>query len=271
MARERLLKPSFFLNEELARLAPITRLFFAGLWCEADREGRLEDRPERLKAKVLPYDQANGETMVRELAESGFVQRYVVDGQRLLQVRTFGKHQRPHPKEAQSVFPPPCDAKKPRKVSGEQVESRLLAAEIPSESSLSSLSSESSRSYSPQTPRLQRVASEQVQFALATWKTVFGETAAFSPASERVFDGLGLSLDEIERAIRGYCDALVARQKKAAAKWTERTGRVNGATPLEMGLPMPKLEGCFRNAAYARRHIALAGPLDSPVLNRNAH
>ena len=43
--RTRLLKPGFFMNEELARLPVRARLLFAGLWCLADREGRLEDRP----------------------------------------------------------------------------------------------------------------------------------------------------------------------------------------------------------------------------------
>ena len=56
MARARNLKPSFFTNDKLAELHPLGRLLFAGLWTIADREGRLEDRPKRIKTDVsLPY------------------------------------------------------------------------------------------------------------------------------------------------------------------------------------------------------------------------
>ena len=49
MARARNIKPGFFLNEELGVLPPLVRILFAGLWCIADRDGRLEDRPKRIK------------------------------------------------------------------------------------------------------------------------------------------------------------------------------------------------------------------------------
>ena len=50
MARARNIKPGFFANENLAECDPLARLLFAGLWCLADREGRLEDRPKRIAA-----------------------------------------------------------------------------------------------------------------------------------------------------------------------------------------------------------------------------
>jgi hypothetical protein len=56
MARARNIKPGFFLNDELAECEPLARLLFAGLWCIADREGRLEDKPKRIKVEILPYD-----------------------------------------------------------------------------------------------------------------------------------------------------------------------------------------------------------------------
>jgi len=34
----------------------LARLLYPGLWMLADREGRLEDRPLRIKAEILPYD-----------------------------------------------------------------------------------------------------------------------------------------------------------------------------------------------------------------------
>lgn len=56
MARSRNIKPAFFFNEQLAEVAPLGRLLFIGLWTIADREGRLEDRPRKIKAEVLAYD-----------------------------------------------------------------------------------------------------------------------------------------------------------------------------------------------------------------------
>lgn len=105
MARKRTLAPGFFKNEELGDCSPLARLLFAGLWCWADREGRLEDRPRRLRAEVLPYDDADGETLVAELAAHGFVERYEVNGLRVLQIVNFRSYQDPHPREATSILP----------------------------------------------------------------------------------------------------------------------------------------------------------------------
>ena len=41
MARTRSIKPSFFDNEILGDLPPLTRLLFIGLWGIADREGQM--------------------------------------------------------------------------------------------------------------------------------------------------------------------------------------------------------------------------------------
>ena len=49
MARARNIKPGFFKNEFLAEMPCEVRLLFIGLWTLADREGRLEDRPKRIK------------------------------------------------------------------------------------------------------------------------------------------------------------------------------------------------------------------------------
>lgn len=107
--RIRTVKPSFFKSENVAELAPLTRLLFVGLWCLADREGRLEDRPRRIKVEVLPYDAVDCEVGLAELAAHGFIARYEVDGVRLIQVRNFTRHQRITGREADtpSAFPPP--------------------------------------------------------------------------------------------------------------------------------------------------------------------
>lgn len=122
MARTRLIKPDFFHDEDLAELPFEARLLFAGLWTIADREGRLEDRPKRIKAQVFPYDDLNVDYLLQRLASAGFISRYSVDGLDVVQVRTFVKHQNPHHREPASVLPTNLSENaKPRLVQGDAV------------------------------------------------------------------------------------------------------------------------------------------------------
>lgn len=107
MARIRSIKPDFFMHDGLAELSTLHRLLFIGLWTQADREGRLEDRPARIKAAVLPYDDADVDDLLWDLAEhrERFVARYEVGGVRYLQVTGFRAHQQPHVKEVPSKIP----------------------------------------------------------------------------------------------------------------------------------------------------------------------
>lgn len=105
MPRARNLKPGFFMNDLLAEVTPLGRLLFAGLWTIADREGRLLDRPKKIKAEVLPFDNCNVERLLDELAKRDFIRRYEADGHRIIQVTNFGKHQNPHIKEPPSSLP----------------------------------------------------------------------------------------------------------------------------------------------------------------------
>lgn len=105
MARSRNIKPGFFLNDELAEVEPLGRLLFAGLWCIADREGRLKDRPKRIKAEVLPYDDCDTDNLLNQLAKHGFITRYTVDGDAYIQIVNFAKHQNPHRNERDSEIP----------------------------------------------------------------------------------------------------------------------------------------------------------------------
>ena len=105
MARTRSLKPQFFKNDLLAECQPLARLLFSGLWCMADAEGRLEYRPLRVKAEVLPYDHCDVDQLVDELEQRGFVRRYTVEDVTILVIPKFLDHQRPHPKEPTESFP----------------------------------------------------------------------------------------------------------------------------------------------------------------------
>lgn len=100
--RIRTIKPEFWSHEDIADLAPICRLLFIGLWSMADRRGRLEDRPRRIKASVLPYDEADIDDLLNQLHAAGFIIRYTLNELELIQVVGFEKHQRINGKEAET-------------------------------------------------------------------------------------------------------------------------------------------------------------------------
>jgi hypothetical protein len=107
MARIRSIKPEFFDDEELCAFGPWHRLCFAGLWTQADKAGRMEDRPKRLKAKVFPYDDLDFEALLSDLATAGFITRYTVADRRYICIpeESWGEHQRPRKDEHESSFP----------------------------------------------------------------------------------------------------------------------------------------------------------------------
>jgi hypothetical protein len=106
--RARSIKPGICDNEVLGTADPFYTLLFERLWMIADREGRLEDRPLRIKAQAFPYrDGLDVEPMLAWLANEGFIVRYEIEGKRYIQVLEFKKHQKPHANEQDSVIPPP--------------------------------------------------------------------------------------------------------------------------------------------------------------------
>lgn len=103
--RIRALKPGFFKNDELCALSAWHRLAFAGLWGCADRDGRIEDRPKRLKAEIFPYDDLELNDILWDLAAAGFIVRYQVNLRPLIWIPTWDEHQHPRQDEAMSVLP----------------------------------------------------------------------------------------------------------------------------------------------------------------------
>ena len=120
MSRIRTVKPEFFLDEELAELTPLNRLLFIGLWTLADCEGRLEDRPKRIRAQLHPYDDGDTDAMLQALHDAGFIIRYTAEGMRCIEVRSFKKHQRLSSKEVegQSQLPPRTHPGQPKDAPG---------------------------------------------------------------------------------------------------------------------------------------------------------
>lgn len=106
MARARNIKPGLFKNEVLGVADPLYTLAFEGLWLLADREGRLEDRPLRIKAETFPYrDGVDINAILEWLKDNDFINRYTVAGKAFIQINNFGKHQNPHKNEPESVIP----------------------------------------------------------------------------------------------------------------------------------------------------------------------
>lgn len=105
MARARNIKPGLFSNELLVELPAFDRLAFIGLWCLADREGRLEDRVKRIKIELFPCDDYDVEAGLVRLAAAGFISRYQVAGHSVIEIVNFQKHQSPHGSEKDSTLP----------------------------------------------------------------------------------------------------------------------------------------------------------------------
>lgn len=111
MARQRFIKPSFFLHGELFDAEAASRLplrvAFAGLWTQADRRGVFRCKPRELKAAILPHDPCDMEAVLDALESGGFIQTYVVDGKRYGFIPTLPTHQTFHRDEKPSNDPGP--------------------------------------------------------------------------------------------------------------------------------------------------------------------
>lgn len=111
MARARNIKPGLMENEHLADLSHGHRLLFIYLWMLADREGRVEDRPKRIKAMAFPYDDdMDIDAMLWALDKARFILRYKHAEVSAIQVLNFSKHQTPHVREKASNLPSPEQA-----------------------------------------------------------------------------------------------------------------------------------------------------------------
>lgn len=107
MSRIRTIKPEFFTSEDIVDLPPLARIFYIGLWCEADREGRLVWKPRTLKMRYLPEDQCDIEELAQNLVDAGLV--VVYGGGTYAHIPKFSQHQVIPHREAVSKLPAPSD------------------------------------------------------------------------------------------------------------------------------------------------------------------
>lgn len=115
MARIRTIKPEFFYSEQVTSVSMAARMFFVGLWTLADREGRLQWAPKKIRAQLFPYagDPSHPHdhaiqvfALAEELTAANLLHIYEVDRETFAWIPGFTKHQRPHPKEPRSALPP---------------------------------------------------------------------------------------------------------------------------------------------------------------------
>lgn len=114
--RARNLKPGYFKSDQLAACGPWARLLFAGLWGLADREGRLENRPMKIKAEVFPFDSVDVAPLLDELSVHELILVYKVANKGFISIPAFKAHQNPHKREPESIIPAPPS---PRRIKAE--------------------------------------------------------------------------------------------------------------------------------------------------------
>jgi hypothetical protein len=105
MARIRTIKPEFFTSADIVSLTPLSRLFYVSLWCEADREGRLNWNIKTLKMRYFPADNCNIEKMASELIDVGLIKIYEIDGRQYAVIPSFKHHQVINNRESESIIP----------------------------------------------------------------------------------------------------------------------------------------------------------------------
>jgi len=167
MARGRDIKPGFFDSDELAEVSRDHRLLFIALWTVADREGRIEDRPSRIKVHSFPLDvdmtPERISSMIDDLeaARGKFLRRYEANGMRCIVIGNFKKHQHIHPKEKASELPEPPPVRELPVITGKDSNKPRNSA-LPSEPSslLPPSSSLSASDPDPERARVERLPQE---------------------------------------------------------------------------------------------------------------
>lgn len=102
MARQRVIKPGFNDDDDIAALSLPARLFYILLWGHLDKQGLIEDTPRSLRAKIYPRDDLPLESIEGwrdELLKAGpsgrpRLVRITWRGQKLLYCPTLPRHSR---------------------------------------------------------------------------------------------------------------------------------------------------------------------------------
>jgi len=98
MSRIRTIKPDFWEDEKIGTLKMGCRLFFIGLWNQADDLGVFRNNPSVLKAKIFPFDDdlriSEIQCWLDALSKARMIVPISNNGESYYVIRTFRSHQR---------------------------------------------------------------------------------------------------------------------------------------------------------------------------------
>lgn len=112
MAHIRHIKPDFFTHEGVTELSPLARLLWIGLWTISDKNGVFLWKSKTIKLKLLPFDDCDINSLLKEIEDHDFIRRYNYEGQDYGYIPNWRKHQAIGTKEAKrhNTYPaPPID------------------------------------------------------------------------------------------------------------------------------------------------------------------
>lgn len=108
--RIRCIKPEILTNTDLAEMGPYAYILFTALWMLADREGRFEFNPKRIRVMTMAvwgnFSDEDFMEIIWKLVAKEMLVIYNVNGGRYGQIVNWAKHQRPHVRENPSRIPP---------------------------------------------------------------------------------------------------------------------------------------------------------------------
>jgi len=267
VARARNIKPGLFKNEILGVADPIYTLLFEGLWVLADREGRVEDRPLRIKAEIFPYrDGLSVDEMLNWLQANGFIRRYVARGKKCIVVCEFVKHQNPHKNESESELPAPeDDGAKPEEIGS--------TTEFIGSAPADSLSSDSLIPDSPKetAPRKRAATPSQPDIAKPddvepqTWADFLKlRKAKRAPVTQTVVDEAKRECAKAGMTLEGFLRVWCRRGSQGLeAAWLKPDERAQGQAAVETPYQRSMRERMQEAAPEIARRAPAAPPQDA--------
>lgn len=95
MARNRMLNPDFWFDEEVSNLTPHARLLYMGLWgiCD-DNYATLPNKPNWIKAQIFPYEEIDASLLIEELINIKKLIPFIYEDSQYLFIKNFFKHQK---------------------------------------------------------------------------------------------------------------------------------------------------------------------------------
>ena len=87
--KKRNFNPELFSDDKLGECGVYALPLYLGLLCQSDSDGKLEDRPAKIKVKIFPYFDLDINLELNKLASCGFIDRYEVDGIKVIKIINF--------------------------------------------------------------------------------------------------------------------------------------------------------------------------------------